>query len=354
MSARVEAPDIAGEATQETCPAGPAAARSLPALLATHAASTPERPFLFYPDGLDMRWRPYRTVAAQAAGGSAALAGLGLAAGERVAFRWRVGPDAVAADLAIQGAGLTAVPVGPGTEPPETGRDETRANAAGAGCAAWLTLPGEPAPRDLPAVRLPEAAPAWSRSTRRRSPPAPWPAGGGSVLVRAAGEGAGTVDRAWRTESQEALLAAGRTLAGRVAACLEAVASVRSRRKDRREVALASFDLAEPDGRALLAWALESGAALVLEPDPRSLGGVAVWARPTLVAGPLRGLAALEQVARRLEQRRVTGWLRRLGRRRPRRSFGRLRTVVLLGPGRIGASALSYWLEREVGVVRAA
>lgn len=351
MGARVEAPDVGAKATQET--GQPGSRESLPALLAAHAARTPERPFLFYPDGLDMRWRSYRTVAVQAAEGSAALTALDLGDGARVAFRWRVDPDAVAADLAIQGAGRIAAPLAG-----EGGRSGSPGGPAEAGCAAWLALPGEPAPAELPAARLPEAAPGWHRAERRRSP-APGPPGeAGAVLVRvpsrAAGGGAGRAEPAWRVEGQDAVLAASRTLAGRVAACLEAVAPGRRRWKERREVALASFDLAEPDGRAIFAWALESGAALVLEPDPRSLGGVAAWARPTLVAGPPRGLAALEETARRLEGRGVAARLRSLGRRGPRRPFGRLRTVVLLGPGRLGASSLSYWLERGVGVVRGA
>ncbi len=349
MSGRGEAAGAGPEAPGRETPApsvppAPPGEGSLPELLAAHAAATPERPFLFYPDGLDMRWRSYRTVAGQAAAGSTALEALGLAAGARVGFRWQVGPDQVAADLAIQGAGLTAVPLG-----------ELRENGPGeAGCLAWLALPGEGAPGGLVGARLPEAPPGGGRANRRRSSPAPWPGGEGAALVRNAGAGSGRLEATWRAESQEELLAAARTLGGRVAACLEAVSPGRSRGRGRREVALASFDLAEQDGRAILSWALEGGAALVLEPDPRSLGGVGAWARPTLVAGPLRGLEALEQAARRLEGGRLALWLRRLGRRHPRRPFGRLRTVVLLGPGRMGASSLTYWLEREVGVVRGA
>ncbi len=353
MGVRTEAPLAAEGATQETRHAGSAPAPSLPARLAEHAASTPERPFLFYPDGLDMRWRSYRTVAAQAAAGAEALSALGLAAGARVAFRWHSGPDAVAADLAIQGAGLTAVPLGEtGGGGKAGGGDREAAASVEAGCAARLALPGEPALLGLPGARLPDASPGWGRAGRRAAGPGSWPPGdAGAALVRVADAGAGW---SWRVQDQEAQRAAARVLAGRVAACLEAVAPARARSKERREVALAVFDPGEPDGRAVLTWALEGGAALVLEPDARSLGGVAAWARPTLVAGPLRGLAALEQAARRLEEDGpVRRWLRGLRRATGAAPFGRLRTVVLLGPGRMGSAALSFWLARGVGVVRA-
>ncbi len=321
---------------------------SLVGLLAGHAAASPERPFVFYPEGLDMRWRSYRTVAAQAAAGAAALASLGLAGGDRVAFLWRGGPDGVAADLAIQGAGLTSVPVADG---------EASGVIAEARPAAWLALPGGAAPAEprVPVAELPAAVPEWGRGGRGGDLPAgPGAArAAGAAWVRRAGGGEAGAEPGARIEGQGALLAAARTLDGRVAACLAATAPSSLRRRPRREIALASFDLAEADGRTILSWALLSGAALVLEPDPRSLGGVAAWARPTLVAGPLRGLEALEQTGRRLEERRLARWARRLGRRAPGRPFGRLRTVVLLGTGRLGAASLSYWLERKVGVVRA-
>jgi hypothetical protein len=81
----------------------------------------------------------------------------------------------------------------------------------------------------------------------------------------------------------------------------------------------------QPATRALLSWATVAGAALLLEHDPGSVVGSAVWARPTLFAGAAEEIAGLRRAAERQEQ----GWLRRLRKQGPRRQppRGRLHTV---------------------------
>lgn len=289
-----------------------ASPRGLPGALAAHAARAPEEPFLFYPDGFYVRWRSHATVAAQVAGGAAALGARGIPAGARVAFTWSCEPDAVAADLAIQAAGLVAVP-GSGDAP-----------------GARLLMPGEEGDEGL--ARLPAADAAVGRA--ESEPPAPAPPGGAVVAAAGAPAGSG------------AELGAADLLAG--AAGLTARLATAVTPAPRREIALAHFDLAAPDGRAFAAWALVAGAALFLEPDPRALPGAAAWARPSVVASSFPALRELERLAREGEARRR--------RARPPGShppFGRLRALVLLGPGRISADQLGFWLERRVAVVRA-
>ncbi|HUP43282.1 MAG TPA: hypothetical protein VM599_08740, partial [Thermoanaerobaculia bacterium] len=69
--------------------------QDLPSIVLARGAADPEEPALFYPEGLDVRWRSWGALADQVAGGAAALAGSGLPAGAAVAFRWRPAPDAV-------------------------------------------------------------------------------------------------------------------------------------------------------------------------------------------------------------------------------------------------------------------
>jgi hypothetical protein len=303
--------------------------QDLPSIVLARGAADPEEPALFYPEGLDVRWRSWGALADQVAGGAAALAGAGLPAGAAVAFRWRPAPEAVAADLAVQAAGLTSAPV---SEPAE---------AAAAGCAAWLLLPGEHVPAGAPAaVRLPEA-PRSRRASRAAAPlPAVAPAGG----ARLAEDGTGSSLQAAE------VLARGRDLEERLErAGAGLAAAVAGARRPVREIALASFDLRTAGGRAFLTWALATGAALYLEPDPRALPGSVAWARPTLVAGSPRALVELGRQARQRLERPARLRRRRSG---PRPPFDRLRLLLVLGEGRLPVDDVAFWAGRGVAVLR--
>jgi hypothetical protein len=295
--------------------------QDLPAIVLARAGQNPEEPVLFYPDGLDVRWRSWAELAEQVAGGASGLSGLGLAPGSPVGFRWRTEPDAVAADLAIQAAGFVPVPVAEAAE------------VAAAGCGVRLLLPEEPAPAEaLPAVRLPVVP------RHRRAAP-------GRAAVPAARSATGSLGTAG------AALESARRLAERLdRAAADVAAAVPGGRRQGREIAVASFDLRTASGRTFLAWALGTGSALFLEPDPRALPGSAAWARPTLVAGPARSLVELGQHVRRLGEldRR---WLHRR-RPGPRLPFGRLRLLLILDDGRLPVDDVAFWAGRGVAVLR--
>ncbi len=321
--------------------------RDLPAGVLARAGKTPEEPALFYPDGLDVRWRSWGVLADQMAGGAAALAALGLPAGERVAFRWRGGPDGVAADLAIQAAGLVAVPV---VEPAEAAVAPPERDWA-----AWLLGPGDAGPEgDLPAARLPEAPRPGGRPARVPGPPVSEPARGGAWVVEPGASGPTLNSSSGTILRQADLLTRAHDLDERLERAASGAAAVvpgagRSSGPGARAIALASLDLRSADGRTVLAWALVTGAALILEPDPRVLAGSAEWARPTLVAGEARALSELGRRVRGREAGR-----RRLLRRRSRRAlpFGRLRLLLVLGTGRLAVDDVAFWAGRGVAVVR--
>ena len=115
-----------------------------------------------------------------------------------------------------------------------------------------------------------------------------------------------------------------------------------------RQILVLSTALDDPATRAVLAWATVNGAALLLEPDPGSVLGAAVWARPTLFLGSMDEIARLRRAAENQE----TGWLRRhlRPRNRPRLPFGRLRTVLSTEPGPLPADDESFWQDRGVRV----
>lgn len=73
--------------------------------------------------------------------------------------------------------------------------------------------------------------------------------------------------------------------------------------------------------RAFFSWATVAGAAVLLAPDPSSLVGTAVWARPTVFHGTAGELAALR---RAVEQEKPPFW----DRKADRLPFGRLRVVL--------------------------
>ena len=333
----------------------------LPSIVLARARENPEEPALFFPEEMDVRWRSWGALAAQVASGAEALAELGLPPGERVAFGWRPEPDAVAADLAIQAAGLASLPV-----PAQGGSASPADGGAGPEAAARLLLPGEARPEGGgPVARLPEVAGAgWGpgrgpgRDRRRwaggdREPRPAARAGGAWVLDGEAAEPPGSPRRGAALGAAE-LLARGRDLEERLERAAAGAAAVISAARcapgsGGREIALGSFDLRYADGRTFLAWALATGAALVLEPDPRVLPGAVAWARPTLVAGEARALGELGRRVRALEAERP-----RLFRRRSRSAlpFGRLRLLLVLGTGRLAVDDVAFWAGRGVAVVR--
>jgi hypothetical protein len=92
--------------------------------------------------------------------------------------------------------------------------------------------------------------------------------------------------------------------------------------------------------RAFFSWALVQGAAVLLAPDPASLIGSAVWARPTVFHGTTAELKALRQA---VEQEKPPFWDRRAG----RLPFGRLRVVLCEEPS---PEERRFWEGRGVRV----
>lgn len=111
-----------------------------------------------------------------------------------------------------------------------------------------------------------------------------------------------------------------------------------------REILVLGGSPDDPATRALLSWATVAGAALLLEHDPGSVLGSAVWARPTLFAGAAEEIAGLRRAAERQEG----GWLRRL-RKQPRQPFSRLHTVFSTDLP-LPAEEEIFWRERGVKV----
>lgn len=200
------------------------------------AASDPESPCLFYPEGLDWRWWSRRHAARGILAWAAALARV--PAGSRAAFLYRPRPHAVALDLALQAAGLVSQPLA--ECPFEEGIVSIEGEAVPLG-------PWDPAAAPVSGLPRP---------------------GGGAVV------GSGPHER--QVTAADLAAAAGR-LAREVAAS--------PRLKGRHEVLVSYRPLADPLERALLSWAFTAGAAVLLEPFPLSALASTAWARPTLFAG---------------------------------------------------------------------
>jgi hypothetical protein len=88
--------------------------------------------------------------------------------------------------------------------------------------------------------------------------------------------------------------------------------------------------------RLFLSWATLTGAAILLAPDPSSLVGSAIWARPTVFHGTAAELRALR---RAVEEEKPPFWDRKAG----RLPFGRLRVVLCEEP-----FEEDFWRERRV------
>ncbi len=266
------------------------------AALNEKARTDPDEPCLFYRPALDWHWCSWAEL-------SAAVRGLvdrlgAQAAGSRIAFADRATPAAVAADLAIQAAGLVAVA-------------ETRAGELG-GCAARLDDP------DLfrrPPLRGGRTRPAPAIAER---------ASGGVEIVLAGGPK--------RLEVTE--------LAGVARAAFRPLPPPSD-----RDVLVFCASFADGTGRLLLTWAQVSGASVVLEPEPEAWLATSTWVRPTLLAGTapeiLRFHAALG--ASPLRRR---WWRRGLG-----APIDRLRAVVVLGAQALPAAEIAFWQGLDVQVL---
>lgn len=109
--------------------------------------------------------------------------------------------------------------------------------------------------------------------------------------------------------------------------------------KPPREILVAGRSLFDPVDRALLAWAIVAGAAVLLEPQPQARAATAAWARPTLFHGTAEEIIAL---------RRFAGSGKRWWRRTPGLPFGRLRVLFLTGDAPLPESETTFWKSRGV------
>lgn len=245
---------------------------------------------MFRREGWDWLWLSFRRAARQALRWSGRCAGLPRDA--RIAFSYEPRPEAVVFDLAIQAAGRTSAP--------QSG-----------------SFPDPPG-----ALRAP--VPPWDDDPV----PSPWegepPEPGGAVVRSAAGDPVAL--------SPSSLIRMAEDLQGRLPPLPPG----------NREILVLAGPLERPEERALLSWATVAGAALLLEPDPGSLVGTAVWARPTVFAGTAEEAARLRQAVGRDGRR----WLGR----RSRLPFGRLRAVVVTDAGSVSSEEEVFWKERGVAV----
>ena len=181
----------------------------------------------------------------------------------------------MALDLAIQAAGLVSVPV---TDP---------AQARERGARAWAGPSGKSGPEGLEHVSLP----AWESAREAAWPDRP----AGGVMVE-------------REVTQEELTSAAERLQQAIGG------------EGREIVVIGRAPERWPD-RVFFSWATVAGAAVLLAPDPSSLVGSAIWARPTVFHGTATELKALRHA---VEQEKPHFW----DRRADRLPFGRLRVVL--------------------------
>ncbi len=312
-------------------PAAPAMSfRPLPVELRRHARRHPERPLLFWPEGLDWRWAPVAAVAAEVERLAAALAATGWTTGADVAYPDAARPGRICLDLALQASGFTAAP-----------RPEAGDPAAGTVTLRVGDDAGGRGPATAGRIELDVDGP-WARRRRGAGPTAaPAAAAPPRPPAVEAGGVRGADGRRWT--SAEVAAAAERLERG--------IASGGPRRPG-REILVTAGPLADPAVRQAVSWALAVGAALVLEPAPAQLAATAAWARPTVFLGTSAELAALDGAAAAAAGRWPTlrAALRRaLGRPLPL-PFGRLHTL-LVDPRRVEPAVLAPWRARGVAVV---
>lgn len=230
---------------------------SLPAALFHRAASDPEEPWLFHSEGWDWPWQPWGEIARRVSFWAERLSDL--PPGTRVAFADQPRPEAVLLDLAVQAAGLVAVPA----------RDEGDLE----GCRIWSDVETDPdsgAPAGLERLRLPASGEGTGLVPTRAA---------GSVVARREGRA---------VELSQADLIA---LTDRIQE------QIPPPPKPVREILVIGKSLADLEDRAVLAWATVTGAAVLLPPTPESRVATAGWARVTVFHGTEDEIAALRAAA---------------------------------------------------------
>ncbi|HYX26662.1 MAG TPA: hypothetical protein VFC23_21090 [Thermoanaerobaculia bacterium] len=248
-----------------------------------------EEPWLFRSEGWDWRWSSWGELARQAAAWAGALAELPPAS--RAAFLYIPRPEAVALDLAIQGAGLVSVPV-----------SGDREAVAEWGC-RWI----EPS--------------QWEEEQGRkgRARTDKVDQGGAVVVVGGAPVEVGAAELV------------------EVAARVQAEITP-ARRTGKREIVVLGGPLEQPEERAMLTWATVAGAAVALEPAPGARVATAAWVRPTVFHGTVEEIALLRAWVEKAKKKRGL-------------PFGRLRTVLAASPG-LPEEDAAFWRERGVKVGR--
>jgi hypothetical protein len=108
--------------------------------------------------------------------------------------------------------------------------------------------------------------------------------------------------------------------------------------KPGREILVAGRSLFDPADRAMLAWAVVAGAAVLLEPHPQARAATAAWARSTVFHGTVEEIAHLRRSAE-------TGSGRR---------WWRLRVIFAAGDQPLPEGDAAFWRDRGVKVSRIA
>jgi hypothetical protein len=220
--------------------------------------------------------------------------------GARASFLYSPHPQAVLLDLAVQAAGLVAVPLPEGLQGQQ-------------GLQGRVEIGGETV-----------VLPSWEEAERAGAPaPGPERLAAGAVALR--GE---------MVLSQEELGASAERL-GREIPPLPG---------GRRHVVVLGGFPGDPAERRLLAWATVAGAAVLLEPEPAHYVPTAIWARPTVFAGTAADLVRLREAVERDEAGFKIFGRRIFGRRLP---LGRLR-AVLGTEGELPPGERSFWEESGV------
>jgi hypothetical protein len=103
-----------------------------------------------------------------------------------------------------------------------------------------------------------------------------------------------------------------------------------------RDIIVLSGPLDDAAERAILSWALRTGAAVVLEPNPAQRVATAAWIRPTVFHGTPEEIATLRQWVEKARQR----WWRRL------------RAVLVKGGRDLPDSEAAFWRQWGVEIGR--
>lgn len=307
---------------------------SLPSLALERAAAAPREPWLFVRRGWDWKWCSRAAAAARLVAAAADLRER-LARPRRAAYVYRSELVPFLLDLALQAAGSTAVPLTAEGSPPALA-----AAAARRGAEVWVEparmedrTPGVEPPAGLPGLQvdlggaLDERRGAGGGADLSPEGSSAWPRPGGAVVVSPAGD---------------PLVLSARELVEGASLLGERLGS-----GPERDIVVLSRPLERRRERCLAAWAVVSGAALVLEPHPASAVATAAWARPTIFAGTVEELVRLRRYAEappppfvRLRGLLGRGW---------HLPFGRLRTVLVAGE--LAAEERRWWVGEGVRVL---